>query len=558
MLDNSNSVDNALENLSYQNSDDRVELENALIVGFTSYQNENLTIDDLLANCDDIINSNNMDDYYYCDSCGELTYYEETTRTENDTIFCNNCYGDNTFYCDSCGRYYDIEHENRYNTEYDDIVCESCYEDHYVCCDECGIAVHVDNYFYDEDTENYFCERCWNNRPRHVINGYYYKPTPIFYGNSDKNLFTGIELEIENKGNCDKQDIANYVINKLNNVVYCKTDGSLTNGFEIVSHPFTLEYLKENKDKVKSVMQYLIENDFRSDETRTCGLHVHVSRNALGNSKEIQDENIKKLFLFFETYKTEICKISRRNGNNYAYFMSDNIDQENKKKKYECLSLEYIKKYNDNNHDRYKVINLCNSNTIEIRIFKGTLNFNTFMATMEFINNLIECIVATETEKITFSKVVNYKKAEYLKEYLKTREIKANYRYLHDYTKYLEILNSKETKLKDNLYKNIMNLGKYIENVLRELLNNNEYLSENIYKFYGTDFMAELVNRYKNLLQNYDNYKDTEISRIRDVMSDKLYYVRQTIERIGIVYNYIESDMVDKYYELENAIKEVK
>lgn len=558
MLDNSNSgVNDTLNNLHYQNSDDVVSLENTLIVGFTETQNCNLTIQDLLDNRDDIINRENSDDYYYCSGCGELVYQDELTYTENETYYCQNC-SSHWYYCDDCDRYFDVDYVERYHTENDDYVCESCYYDHYVSCDSCGIAVYTDDYYYDEEYENYYCERCWNNRPRHAINGYYYKPTPIFYGNSDKNLFTGIELEIENKGNCDKQDIANYVINKLNDVVYCKTDGSLSNGFEIVSHPFTLDFLKTNRNIVKKTMQYLIDNDFRSDETRTCGLHVHVSRKALGNSKEIQDENIKKLFLFFETYKTEICKISRRNGNNYAYFMSDNIDQENKKKKYECLSLEYIKKYNDNNHDRYKVINLCNSNTIEIRIFKGTLNFNTFMATLEFINNLIECIVATETEKITFSKVVNYKKTEYLKEYLKTREIKANYRYLHDYTKYLEILNSKEIKLKDNLYKNIMNLGKYIENVMRDLLNNETYINENIYRFYGTDFVGEIVNRYKNLLQVYDNYKDTEISRIKDVVNDKLYYIRQTIERLSIVNNYIDNETLKKYYEIENAIKGVK
>lgn len=554
MLDNQNCVDNStLENLCYQNSSENVELENALILGFTYEQNENLTMEDLINNSDDIINGNSMSGYYYCNNCDRLTYVDEMTFTENDTCYCNNC-SDHYFYCDDCERYFDTGCEQMIHTENDDYICSNCYYNSYVTCDECGIAVLNDEYYYGEDTECYYCERCWDNRPRRVINNYSYKPEPIFYGNGK--WHTGTELEIENKGCKDNNTIANEIIERFNNAIYCKTDGSLNRGFEIVSHPFDINTLYKNEEKVQSAMQYLINNDFRSDETSTCGLHVHVSRNAFGNDTETQEKNIEKMFLFFETYKSEICSLARRNGNSYAYFNSDNKDMNNKQKKYECLSLEYIKKYKDNG-DRYKVINTNNRNTIEIRIFKGTLNFKTFMATIEFVNNLVEIITTTDTEKITFSKVVNGKYNKYLKDYVKLRGIKANYKYLHDYSKYLSILASKENKRKDKIYQNMLLMGKYIENVCKDLLNSEKYKRECIYNIYGSNYMGQAIERYRNIISQYDCYKEDTSEKIKNELNNKMYYLRQTIEYLQFN-EYISYEKYSEYLELENAIMEVE
>ena len=61
--------------------------------------------------------------------------------------------------------------------------------------------------------------------------------------------------------------------------------------------------------------------------------------------------------------------------------------------------------YNDANKSKkekyhYYSVNISNENTIEIRIFKGTLNIDVFFKTLEFINNCIICAKIKTIEEI--------------------------------------------------------------------------------------------------------------------------------------------------------------
>lgn len=108
-------------------------------------------------------------------------------------------------------------------------------------CEDCGRLVHNDEAFSVEDSDYYYCQDCYNRLKHRAIKSYYYKPDPIFYGSGS--LYMGVELEIDKGGedNANAEillDIANCVEEKI----YCKHDGSLHDGFEIVSHPMTLEY----------------------------------------------------------------------------------------------------------------------------------------------------------------------------------------------------------------------------------------------------------------------------------------------------------------------------
>lgn len=79
-------------------------------------------------------------------------------------------------------------------------------------------------------------------RSNETIKSYYYKPEPIFYGSG--NLFMGVELEIDKGGEePDKADGILSVANKDSEHIYAKHDGSIEDGFEIVSHPVII-YIK--------------------------------------------------------------------------------------------------------------------------------------------------------------------------------------------------------------------------------------------------------------------------------------------------------------------------
>ena len=46
---------------------------------------------------------------------------------------------------------------------------------------------------------------------------------------------------------------------------------------------------------------------------------------------------------------------------------------------------------------RYTAVNLTNADTVEIRMFRGTLKLNTLKATLQMVNHLVEVAVACPT-----------------------------------------------------------------------------------------------------------------------------------------------------------------
>jgi hypothetical protein len=52
------------------------------------------------------------------------------------------------------------------------------------------------------------------------------------------------------------------------------------------------------------------------------------------------------------------------------------------------------------NLDRYYAVNLTNRNTIEFRMFRGTMNIETFFATMELVDNIVKLCKDKTTNEI--------------------------------------------------------------------------------------------------------------------------------------------------------------
>ena len=171
--------------------------------------------------------------------------------------------------------------------------------------------------------------------------------------------------------------------------IYIKHDGSINNGFEIVSHPATLNYHKNNFGW-DELMKKAVSMGYRSHETETCGLHVHVSRNALGNTYDEQDNTIAKILYFIETNWSYLIQFTRRKESNLARWA-------NKYGVEHSIEATYNKAKGD--YNRYRCLNLQNEHTIEFRIFRGTLKHSTFIATLQFIHSLCSvCMNATMDE----------------------------------------------------------------------------------------------------------------------------------------------------------------
>ena len=234
------------------------------------------------------------------------------------------------------------------------------------------------------------------------IHQYNYKPEYIHYympdEDQDTTLLLGAEIEVDCGGESDehakrvleimcgtdKDDSTRVLENKM----YCMHDGSLKAGLEFASMPSSLEYHK-NKMNYKEMFKYLDEHGYKAHDTTTCGLHIHADRKYLGKSKLVQQLTISKILYILEKFNDEICVIARRN-NNYSKFVGKNEVNES-------LDKLYVKYYSTG---KRVALNLQHKDTVEFRCFKGTLKYETFILTLEFVKDIIDYAKSVNVEEI--------------------------------------------------------------------------------------------------------------------------------------------------------------
>jgi len=280
-------------------------------------------------------------------------------------------------------------------------------ETNYFVCEDCGRVFRDNQRNYDEDADADFCSDCMEERHMNLddlIHDYYYKPYPNFYGESDEKAYLGVELEVDNtSGDYDNRLIYNAAENLLDNYceqLYLKHDGSLSNGFEIVSHPCTLDY-HYSQFGWKDIMEICKDGTLYSHDTSTAGLHIHISRSFFGDTQEVQDLHISKLIILVSKfYDSHLLKFSRRKPNELRWCENPSIVCENNDTEHTIV--DKMKQFKS--RGRYMAVNLENQNTIEFRLFKGTLNFTTFMASLQLVVELSRYAMRTELKNIPYTR----------------------------------------------------------------------------------------------------------------------------------------------------------
>ena len=293
---------------------------------------------DLICQCEDgkyRLKSNSID---FEDKWYEPTYIEEETTIYEDTRYWkDDCkysdyleglipieiFDENHFYCSGCELYFHNQEKSHHYYD-NDSFCEDCFHNSYTYCYNCDDAVRNSNSHYSEITGNDYCESCFYDYHGYCercednywledgcncsshIHRYSYKPNPIFFKTQKEKpkFYIGIELETESKGN-SIPDCAEEV-SSISNLLYLKNDGSLDNGFEVVTHPLTYNWYLENKSIFNELLVKLKDNGFRSYNTSTCGIHIHITKNYLSGL------DIAKLHLFFYQNEDFIAQISQR------------------------------------------------------------------------------------------------------------------------------------------------------------------------------------------------------------------------------------------------------
>ena len=225
----------------------------------------------------------------------------------DDQLFCRSCLAERTVRCLDCGeRIY--RSENSGTSEHP--LCQDCHDDNYTYCERCGRMIHNDAAHYFDGSDYPYCRSCYEIECDHSIREYNYKPEPIFHGDGDR--FFGVELEIDDGGEEDSaaRDIMD-VGNRVGEHIYCKHDGSLHDGFEIVTHPMSLEY-HMHKMPWEAITDKARNLGYTSHQAETCGLHIHVNRTSFGEDIEAQDEAIGRILYFVERNWNELLIFSRR------------------------------------------------------------------------------------------------------------------------------------------------------------------------------------------------------------------------------------------------------
>lgn len=143
----------------------------------------------------------------------------------------------------------------------------------------------------------------------------------------------------------------------------------------------------------REMFEYLDKKGYKGHDCKTAGLHIHANRSYLGKSRISQELVISKILYILEKFNDEICVIARRD-NDYSEFAG--------KKQNEDSIVELYSKYKDKG--KRAALNLQHKDTIEFRMFKSTLKYETFILTLEFVKDIIDYAKSVDIEEIELAK----------------------------------------------------------------------------------------------------------------------------------------------------------
>jgi hypothetical protein len=284
---------------------------------------------------------------------------------------------DETFFiCNDCEV---LEHEDRHSTCYDDYwVCDSCVENYrYSECQDTYISYddYCDEQESDDDEEENNSIGSYHSSKR--ILGH----IPSAFDKHKKPIYLGLELEMEIKDDYSRNDKAEQLLDAVGmaqidgkNYRYalCEGDGSLNYGFEMVTGYTGLDTHAKQLEFFKTPFR-----GAKSHDTRTCGLHVHICKS------DMTMLHCAKMILFVNESANQklIRAIARRDGASYCKILNKKASYEWLKNAKDGSKASRIQRLNN---DRYEALNFQNEKTIEFRIFKGTLKYESIMASLEF------------------------------------------------------------------------------------------------------------------------------------------------------------------------------
>jgi hypothetical protein len=322
-------------------------------------------------------------------------YFELVLAASHRYVWATDQYGDEGY----------TRRDEAYLTCNDGYITDENYNRNYFTCGACGDVFHNDDYHSEGE-----CESCAEARPAEV------EDDPIYaYSTRIENVLSmrleprvryfGLEIEQEFDSG-EREEEALWAMEHIDGLVdmsIWKADGSLNNGAELVTLPKTLSYWQgDNPVKALCTSKHW-RAAARSHNTTTCGLHIHVSRGT------IPEPVIAKLVVLFnDPSMGETTALVARRAPSVSWCAAKKKRWHSDLNPYWKASMESyengnsgkpqayahrrpacnINKRQEPQGDRYTPVNLTPS-TVEFRIFRGTLKWETVLASIEFCDAAI-------------------------------------------------------------------------------------------------------------------------------------------------------------------------
>jgi hypothetical protein len=346
------------------------------------------------------------EEYGWCCACEHLFRNDSLSLVEDD-YYCASCFDDNFVHCEDCES---GQRRSNCSRTHEGWVCQSCFEDDWELCNECDRAVRSDH-GSSNDEDEFVCNACQESGIQD-IHGHSYRPRPKFRLSRGERVMDnqcfGFELEVENIQNRVTIDqLVSWTHDYWearghSEFIYAKTDGSLSYGVELVSHPFSWAWYMEHRGLLLGWIAGIRGKGFRSFDTDTCGLHIHMNKDAFRGPR------LYKWMKFFHENGNFIYEMSgRKNRHELDQWAAIDNDGQNKRNLIQEARTKFKPK-----GGKYWAVNLENEHTIEIRMFKGTLGSIQFTRAFEFLRAMY---IFCEDRRYPISQITLPKFLEYMK-----------------------------------------------------------------------------------------------------------------------------------------------
>lgn len=223
--------------------------------------------------------------------------------------------------------------------------------------------------------------------------------------------YTGYRIGVELEVVAPNREAFESAISKKSNWFTREYDGSLGgNGIEYITVPLIPDDAR-NPQTWKKLIEFLKSIGAKSWNTGTCGLHVHIGREMLGDSEYERQMTLGKTLLFYQgvlndssqakkVFGRESC-YRQPNEKTKAFETADYLGWStlNSKQVFDVISKKGIE---ERNRNRYFAINTTNAQTIEFRKGKGSINVSRIIAIITYCESIINfCKQTQEIDKLT-------------------------------------------------------------------------------------------------------------------------------------------------------------